>query len=58
MNPRNQSSFVNPPRAICDIVVPMPFEKLSWKTCPPERFSIPKLACVTPGSWPAKRGTT
>ena len=33
-----------------DFVVPKPFEKLSWNTCPPARFSMPNVPWLTPGS--------
>ena len=42
LNPRYQSSLPVPPRASWPIVVPKPFEKFSWNTCPPARFSMPK----------------
>ena len=44
-----QESWLMPPRAICPSVVPKPFEKLTWKVCPPARLSRPKLAWPTPG---------
>ena len=45
--PRCQSS--TPPRATWARVVPIPFEKFSWKTWPPACCSMPKLTCVSPG---------
>ena len=50
LKPRYQSSLPVPPRASWPIVVPKPFEKLSWNTWPPARFSMPKVPWLTPGS--------
>ena len=49
LKPKYQLSPDLPPRAISPSVVPKPFEKFSWKLCPPARFSIAKLPLTFEG---------
>ena len=49
LKPMNQEVLSTEPRAICPSVVPIPFEKFTWKRCPPARPSRPKLIRPTPG---------
>ena len=50
LKPMNQEVLSTEPRAICPSVVPIPFEKFTWKKCPPARPSRPKLIRPTPGA--------
>ena len=54
LNPRYQLSLAVPPRASCPIVVPKPFEKLSWNVWPPATFSMPNVPWSTPGVLPVR----